>query len=99
MQAERLAFLTQLDTIIRQRIDANPGDSYTASLAAAGTKRVAQKTGEEALEVALAAVAGDAREVCNEAADLLYHLLVLLALTGTDLTEVVAELQRRHTES
>ena len=96
MRSDDLEFLSELETIVRQRLELRPDGSYTAELATAGVKRVAQKTGEEAIEVALAAVAGNAAEVRNEACDLLYHLLVLLVMTGTGLTEVVAELQHRH---
>jgi phosphoribosyl-ATP pyrophosphohydrolase len=90
-------FLQTLETIIADRL-ANPSqESYTASLAAHGTKRVAQKVGEEAVELALASVAGDRAEVLNEAADLVYHLLVLLRCQGIVLADVVDTLEDRHT--
>lgn len=89
-------FIQELESIIAQRI-ANDGDkSYTVQLAREGTKRVAQKLGEEGVELALAAVAGDRQEVLDEAADLVYHLLVLLHLQGCKLDDVAAVLQKRH---
>ncbi len=91
-----LSFLESLENVIHERIDTGAPDSYTASLAAAGNKRVAQKTGEEAVEVVLAAVAGDVAELTDEAADLLYHLLVLLAINDVKLADVVSVLQQRH---
>ena len=96
MSSSDIAFLTTLEAVIRDRLD-NPGSqSYTASLAASGTRRIAQKVGEEAVEVALAAVTDDREQVIDEAADLVYHLLVLLQTQGLDLGQVVARLQARH---
>lgn len=90
-------FLFELERIIADRL-ANPRDgSYTASLADAGTKRIAQKVGEEAVELALAAVDGDRNEVLDEAADLVYHLLVLLQRQRVSLDDVAKALQARHT--
>jgi phosphoribosyl-ATP pyrophosphohydrolase/phosphoribosyl-AMP cyclohydrolase len=94
--AEQLAFLTQLESIIAQRIAENPEGSYTARLFAKGPKRLAQKVGEEGLEVALAAVAESDDKVVSESADLLFHLLVLLKGRGIPLARVIAELQSRH---
>ena len=89
-------FLIKLEDIIADRV-ANPSDdSYTAQLAAAGAKRIAQKVGEEAVELALASVAGDREETLNEAADLVYHLLVLLARQDLGLSDVAATLAARH---
>ncbi|MGH8180071.1 MAG: phosphoribosyl-ATP diphosphatase, partial [Steroidobacteraceae bacterium] len=70
--------------------------SYTARLLAEGTKRIAQKVGEEGLEVALAAVADTDDELIGESADLLYHLLLLLASRGLRLEHVIAQLASRH---
>jgi len=67
-----------------------------ASLFAAGTRRIAQKVGEEAVELALAATAGDRDEQLDEAADLLYHLLVLLAAKDLSLADVAERLEERH---
>jgi len=94
--AERLAFLAALEAIIAQRIAERPEGSYTARLLAEGPKRLAQKVGEEGLEVALAAASGSDTEVVAEAADLLYHLLVLLRFRGLPLERVIAELRARH---
>ncbi len=91
-----LDFLSKLQDVIRDRSNADPATSYTARLLAAGTKRIAQKVGEEGVEVALAAVAGERDELLGEAADLLYHLLVLLEDRDASLEEVVALLESRH---
>ncbi len=71
------------------------GDGYTARLLAAGVRRVAQKVGEEGVETALAGAAGDAHELCEEAADLLYHLLALLKARGLRLEDVMTVLKKR----
>ncbi len=87
----RLARLEQ--TIATRAAEGDAAKSYTARLLAEGPKRAAQKVGEEGVEVALAGAAGDAAELANEAADLLYHLLVLLrarGMTMSDVTDVLA---------
>ncbi|WP_343344775.1 bifunctional phosphoribosyl-AMP cyclohydrolase/phosphoribosyl-ATP diphosphatase HisIE [Sphingomicrobium sp. XHP0239] len=89
-------FLAQLEAVIADRAAADPDDSYTARLLAKGVKRIAQKVGEEGVEAALAATAGDQDELKNEAADLLYHLLVLLKASDLTLRDVTDELKRRH---
>lgn len=93
---EALGFLSKLEAIIEQRIAQSPEGSYTARLYAQGPRRIAQKVGEEGLEVALAAVAESDVEVIAESADLLFHLLVLLKSRDVPLTRVVAELASRH---
>ena len=93
---EALAFLDTLARVIGERMAARPEGSYTARLVAAGVKRVAQKVGEEGLEVALAGAGGSDEEVVAEAADLLYHLLVLLRVRGLPLERVIGELRARH---
>jgi phosphoribosyl-AMP cyclohydrolase / phosphoribosyl-ATP pyrophosphohydrolase len=95
--AENLAFLGELERVIKQRIEERPAGSYTAKLLAEGTRRIAQKVGEEGLELALAAVAQSDEEVIGEAADLLYHALLLLQVKGLSLAKVIAELEARHT--
>jgi phosphoribosyl-ATP pyrophosphohydrolase/phosphoribosyl-AMP cyclohydrolase len=94
--AGRLAFLGTLERVIAQRVADRPDGSYTAQLYAEGPKRIAQKVGEEGLEVALAAVAETDDKLIAESADLLYHLLLLLGSRGLRLEHVVAELQSRH---
>ena len=92
----QLAFLYDLEQIIKARESADPASSYTASLFAKGVKRIAQKVGEEGVESALAAMAGDKEELANEAADLIFHLLVLLRSQSLELNDVVKVLQQRH---
>lgn len=98
MSSNELKFLATLESIIADRL-ANPDDeSYTASLVTRGPKRIAQKVGEEGVELALAAACGDRGEVTEEAADLLYHVLVLLRSRDISLAEIVATLESRHTK-
>jgi len=85
-----------LERVIADRATADPADSYTASLFAQGVRRIAQKVGEEGVEVALAATAGDRAELVSEAADLAYHLTLLLSRQGVSWKEVGDELERRH---
>jgi phosphoribosyl-AMP cyclohydrolase / phosphoribosyl-ATP pyrophosphohydrolase len=94
--AQENAFLSRLEQVIAQRIATRPPGSYTAKLLDEGTRRIAQKVGEEGLELALAAVAQTDREIIGEAADLLYHTLLLLKVKGLSLSQVVAELESRH---
>lgn len=91
-----LAFLSKLEGVIEQRVAENPEGSYTARLFAKGPTRIAQKVGEEGLEVALASVAEGDDKVISESADLLFHLLVLLKSRGITLARVVGELESRH---
>lgn len=94
--APGLAFLSKLERVVAQRYRDRPDGSYTTKLFAAGVKRIAQKVGEEGVETALAAVAGEEDELKNESADLLFHLLVLLRESGLTLDEVVKTLRARH---
>lgn len=94
----KLQFLLALETVIHDRLASPDSSSYTAALAASGTQRIAQKVGEEGVELALASVAGNRDEVIDEAADLVYHLLVLLQAQRVDLAEVVARLEERHAQ-
>jgi phosphoribosyl-AMP cyclohydrolase / phosphoribosyl-ATP pyrophosphohydrolase len=94
--AQGLAFLAKLEQVVAQRIATRPEGSYTAKLLDAGITRIAQKVGEEGLELALAAVAQSDREVVNEAADLLFHTLLLLKVKGLSLAQVADELESRH---
>ena len=73
-----------------------PENSYTTSLFREGTARIAQKVGEEGVELALACMKNDPKETKNEAADLLFHMMVLLEDMGLSLNDVVSVLQKRH---
>ena len=96
MSKTDLNFLTDLERVISDRLR-NPSEgSYTASLVAQGPQRIAQKIGEEGVELALAAVAGERDEVIDESADLLYHMLVRLNSRDIALSEVVGALEARH---
>jgi phosphoribosyl-ATP pyrophosphohydrolase/phosphoribosyl-AMP cyclohydrolase len=94
--AQDIAFLGTLERVITDRIATRPTGSYTAKLLSEGTRRIAQKVGEEGLELALAAVAQSDVEIIGEAADLLYHALLLLRVKNLSLSQVVAELESRH---
>jgi phosphoribosyl-ATP pyrophosphohydrolase/phosphoribosyl-AMP cyclohydrolase len=91
-----LAFLAALERLVCERAEQRPEGSYTTALFEAGVKRIAQKVGEEGVETALAATAGDREELVNESADLLYHLLVLLKARDTRLADIISVLQSRH---
>jgi phosphoribosyl-ATP pyrophosphohydrolase/phosphoribosyl-AMP cyclohydrolase len=95
--ATRLGFLAQLAGIIEQRVTEAPERSYTAKLFAGGAQRMAQKVGEEGVEVALAAVAESDDKLLSESADLLFHLMVLLRSRGLSLADVADVLAARHT--
>jgi phosphoribosyl-AMP cyclohydrolase / phosphoribosyl-ATP pyrophosphohydrolase len=94
--AEPFGFLGTLTRVIRERIAERPTGSYTAKLLAEGPRRIAQKVGEEGVELALAAVAESDAEMVGEAADLLYHVILLLETRGSSLADVVTELEKRH---
>lgn len=93
--APGLGRLARLEQTIAARTSADPKTSWTARLLSQGVKRVAQKVGEEGVETALAAVAGDEAELADEAADLIYHLLVLLHARGLSLEAVLQVLRTR----
>ena len=94
--AAELSFLTRLEATIAQRISDRPEGSYTARLWSEGPTRIAQKVGEEGVEVALAAVTQEDERLVGESADLLYHLALLLKSRNLSLTTVVRELEQRH---
>ena len=96
MSTTSIEFLQTLEDFIRERSVAATSQSYTARLLESGTKRIAQKVGEEGVELALAAVGGNREEAISEAADLFYHVLVLLTAEDIRLAEVVAALEKRH---
>lgn len=87
--------LVRLETVINERRGASAGSSYVASLFAGGREKIAQKLGEEAVETVIAALGGDSGKLTGEAADLLFHLLVLLADSNVGIDDVLAELDRR----
>ena len=89
------AFLTRLEATLRERRSGDPKLSYVAKLHAKGIAKIAQKLGEEAVETVIAALSEDNAALIGEAADLLFHLLVLLDARGLSLADVVAELERR----
>ena len=91
-----LAFLGELERVIQRRDRDRPEGSYTTRLLNEGPRRIAQKVGEEGVETALAATTGDDAELCNETADLLYHLLVLLRARNLPFARVVETLRSRH---
>ena len=95
MSNQQLEALAALAAEIDARRSASPETSYTAKLLSQGVEKCAKKFGEEAVELALAAVLRDKAHTTAEAADVLYHLLVLLAASGVGLDEVMAELARR----
>lgn len=96
MRARTPAFIAELETIIRERIMTDSAESYTARLVRSGNRRIAQKLGEEGVELALAATSGNRDELLEEAADLVYHLLVLLAVNDAKLADVANVLAKRH---
>jgi phosphoribosyl-ATP pyrophosphohydrolase/phosphoribosyl-AMP cyclohydrolase len=91
-----ISFIGELEVIVQERLKNKSEGSYTAKLAASGTKRIAQKVGEEGVELALAASTGDREETINEAADLIYHIIVLLANRGLSLGDIAKRLESRH---
>lgn len=91
--------LDELEKIVAERGRSGDSGSWTARLFAGGMERAAKKFGEEAVETVIAAVGGDRQALVSESADLLYHWLVVLALAGVPLSEVIAELERRTAQS
>jgi phosphoribosyl-ATP pyrophosphohydrolase len=91
-----IAFLTELEGVIRSRRTATGEKSYTKTLFNRGTPYIAQKVGEEAVELAIAAVQGDKARTISEGADLMYHLLVLLEDNDLSLADLSTELAARH---
>jgi phosphoribosyl-ATP pyrophosphohydrolase len=92
--------LSDLEKIVAERgRGSDPASSWTAKLFCAGIDKAAKKLGEEAVETVIAAVQGDNESLVSESADLFYHLLVVLAIAGVPLSEVLAELERRTGQS
>lgn len=94
--APSLGFLAELDALVASRHEERPQGSYTTSLFEGGIRRMAQKVGEEGVETALAAVAEDDDALIGEAADLIFHLMVVLRARGIGFDAVVAKLASRH---
>jgi phosphoribosyl-ATP pyrophosphohydrolase/phosphoribosyl-AMP cyclohydrolase len=92
-----ISFLVELESIVAARLQDAGSESYTARLADAGIKRIAQKVGEEGVELALAGLTGDREEIIDETADLLFHTIVLLAKSDLQLSDVCDRLRNRHT--
>jgi phosphoribosyl-ATP pyrophosphohydrolase len=91
--------IAKLAATIQARIGADPDTSWTAKLLAKGPEKCAEKFGEESVEAIIEAVKGDAAALTREAADVVYHLLVMLAARGVSLADVEAELARRAGQS
>jgi phosphoribosyl-ATP pyrophosphohydrolase len=93
-----MTFLSTLETVIQQRLTDKSDTSYTNTLVKSGIDRVLRKIGEESAEVIIAAKNNDKEEILNESADLLYHMMVMLAAQGLSLSEVATVLESRHTK-
>lgn len=91
--------MNNLERIIAERAEVTDGSSYTATLISCGVEKCAQKMGEEAVEAAIAASVRNTADLTKEAADLLYHLMVVLKVSNIPLREVMAELERRTSQS
>ncbi len=91
--------LSDLERIVAERARSGDANSWTAKLFARGMDKAAQKLGEEAVETVIAAIKGDAEGLVSESADLIYHWLVVLAIAGVPLADVVKELERRTARS
>lgn len=91
--------LNTLERIVGERASVTDGSSYTATLVSCGVEKCAQKMGEEAVEATIAAAIRDREELVRESADLLYHLMVVLNVSGISLKEVMTELERRTAQS
>ena len=91
--------LADLEKIVARRAAASPEESWTAKLVAGGQKKAAKKLGEEAVEAVIAAVSDDRKNLTDEAADVIFHLLVVLKIAGIPFSDVMAELERRTTQS
>lgn len=91
--------LSDLERIVAERARSGDAGSWTAKLFSRGIDKASQKLGEEAVETVIAAVKGDADGLVSESADLIYHWLVVLAIAGVPLADVMAELERRTAQS
>ena len=91
--------LYDLEAMVAIRAKASPDESWTAKLVAAGQHKAAKKLGEEAVETVIAAISNDRENLTYEAADVLYHLLVVLKIAGIPLQDVMGELEKRTGQS
>ncbi|WEX88690.1 phosphoribosyl-ATP diphosphatase [Sinorhizobium garamanticum] len=91
--------LSDLENIVAVRAKAAPEESWTAKLVAAGQRKAAKKLGEEAVETVIAAISEDRKNLVDESADLLYHLMVVLNIAAVPLQDVMDELARRTSQS
>ncbi|MFX0541410.1 phosphoribosyl-ATP diphosphatase [Roseovarius sp. S4756] len=91
--------LDDLEAVIARRAEADPKSSWTAKLLSTGPEKCAEKFGEEAIEAIIEAVKGDREALTSEAADVLFHLMVMLRARGVALSNVMAELERRQSQS
>ncbi|AAM67669.1 bifunctional phosphoribosyl-AMP cyclohydrolase/phosphoribosyl-ATP diphosphatase HisIE [Buchnera aphidicola] len=98
LKENTLNFLSKLEDLIEDRKNFNTDNSYTARLYKSGTKRIAQKVGEEAIETILAAMKNDGDELINESSDLIYHLIVLLHDQNLNFNLIIENLKKRKTE-
>lgn len=94
-----MSAISTLAATIQSRIGADPDTSWTAKLLSKGPEKCAEKFGEESIEAIIEAVKGDQAALTREAADVIYHLLVMLAARGVTLADVEAELIRREGQS
>ena len=88
--------LKDLERIIAERVSSGDSSSYSLSLVQEGIERASQKLGEEATETVIAALSGDKKNISEESADLLYHLLVVLHISGVKLDDILTVLSERH---
>lgn len=95
-QNQNISWLLSLFNLIKERKSSLPEGSYTTKLFTSGENRIIQKVGEEAIETVIAAKNNDKNEIVNEVSDLLYHLFVMLAEKGIELTEIANNLKERH---
>jgi len=95
-EENELSFLEYLQDVIDERKKQMPEGSYTTTLFRGGTRKIAQKVGEEAVETVIGAMAGDDENFIYEGADLLYHLMVLLSHKGYRIEDLATELKKRH---
>ena len=97
--SDSLDILRTIERTIKERKSADPSTSYVAKRFAKGRPKIAQKIGEEGVELALALVLDDRQEIINEASDLIFHMMLGLEISGVSLDEVMAEIAKREGKS